>query len=80
MLRRVFLVLGPVQAAVEMAAFLVVLMGSGWRPGEVPDLSALLAASGAAFSAVIVGQAANVAWGGYSHELPNWLYPSKSPA
>jgi calcium-translocating P-type ATPase len=59
MLRRVFLVLGPVQAAVEMAAFLVVLMGSGWRPGEVPDLSALLAASGAAFSAVIVGQAAN---------------------
>ena len=58
-LRRVFFVLGPVEAALEMVAFLVVLMASGWRPGAVPELAGLLAASGAAFSVVIVGQAAN---------------------
>jgi magnesium-transporting ATPase (P-type) len=59
MLRRVFLVLGPVEAAMEMAAFFVALTVAGWRLGEIPDPPALLAASGAAFSAVIVGQAAN---------------------
>jgi magnesium-transporting ATPase (P-type) len=59
MLRRVFLVLGPIEAALEMAAFAVALLASGWRPGEAPSPSALLAASGAAFSAVVVGQAAN---------------------
>src|SRR5581483_11674952 len=59
MLRRVFLVLGPVEAAVEMAAFFVALTVSGWRLGEMPAPPALLAASGAAFSAVIVGTAAN---------------------
>jgi magnesium-transporting ATPase (P-type) len=58
--RRVFGVLGPAEALVEMAAFLTTFLASGWRPGDpFPHGSVLLAASGAAFSAVIIGQAAN---------------------
>jgi magnesium-transporting ATPase (P-type) len=57
---RVFGVLGPAEAAVELAAFLAVFVVSGWRPGEAfPQGATLLAASGAAFSAVVLGQAAN---------------------
>lgn len=59
-LRRVFGVLGPAEAAVEMVAFLVALTAAGWRPGEAfPTGSALFAASGAAFSAVVIGQMGN---------------------
>ncbi|MCZ7528700.1 MAG: cation-transporting P-type ATPase [Acidimicrobiia bacterium] len=58
--RRAFGLLGPVEAAVEMAAFLVALAAAGWRPGDpFPTGTALLAASGAAFAAVVVGQTAN---------------------
>jgi magnesium-transporting ATPase (P-type) len=57
---RAFGVLGPVEAAVEMAAFLTVFLASGWRPGDTfPEGATLLAASGAAFTAVVLGQAAN---------------------
>ncbi|MGE3910197.1 MAG: cation-translocating P-type ATPase [Chloroflexota bacterium] len=57
---RVFGVLGPAEAAVEMAAFVTVLWMAGWRPGGLlPDAMTLLVASGAAFSAVVFGQAAN---------------------
>ena len=60
LLRRVFLVLGPVEAALEMLAFLAALMAAGWHPGRpMPQDASLLAASGAAFAAVIIGQAAN---------------------
>ena len=60
MLTRVFGVLGPVEALVEMAAFVAVLWADGWRPGgPLPDDGTLLAASGAAFAAVVIGQAAN---------------------
>jgi magnesium-transporting ATPase (P-type) len=59
-LRRVFLVLGPTEAVVEMTAFVVTFLAAGWRPGEdFPGGATLLAASGAAFSAVVIGQAAN---------------------
>lgn len=59
-LRRAFGVLGPTEALVEMTAFGVTLLAAGWRPGQgAPDGDALLAASGAAFSAVVIGQAAN---------------------
>jgi magnesium-transporting ATPase (P-type) len=71
LLQRVFGVLGPAQAFVEMMAFLAVLGASGWRPGDVPAPTALMTASGAAFASVVVGQAANafacrstVAWPG----------------
>ena len=59
-LRRVFGVLGPAEAAVEMTAFLVALWVAGWRPGDsFPSGHALLAASGAAFAAVVLGQVGN---------------------
>jgi magnesium-transporting ATPase (P-type) len=60
LLRRVFGVLGPAEAVVEMTAFVAVFLAAGWRPGaEFPTGHALLAASGAAFSAVVIGQMAN---------------------
>jgi calcium-translocating P-type ATPase len=60
LLSRVFGVLGPTEAIVEMTAFVVALMAAGWRPGDVfPTGHALLAASGAAFSAVVLGQVGN---------------------
>ncbi len=60
LLRRVFGILGPAEAAVEMAAFLAALLAAGWWPGDpFPGGHALAAASGAAFAAVVIGQAAN---------------------
>jgi calcium-translocating P-type ATPase len=60
MLRRVFGVLGPTEAVVEMSAFVASFVAAGWRPGEpFPTGTALLTASGAAFTAVVIGQAAN---------------------
>ncbi|MBK9180485.1 MAG: cation-transporting P-type ATPase [Acidimicrobiales bacterium] len=57
---RVFGVLGPTEAVMEMAAFMVGMAAAGWRPGGAfPEGEALLAASGAAFSAVVIGQCAN---------------------
>lgn len=60
LLVRVFAVLGPAEALVEMSAFIVALVVAGWRPGDTfPTGHALLAASGAAFAAVVFGQMAN---------------------
>lgn len=57
---RAFGVLGPVEAFVEMTAFLMVFVAAGWRPGDAfPHGATLLAASGAAFTAVVLGQVAN---------------------
>ena len=56
LLRRVFLVLGPVEAVVAMAAFLGVLWASGWSAGEDVPAATLATASGAAFTAVVLGQ------------------------
>ncbi len=59
-LRRAFGVLGPTEAVVEMSAFFATFLAAGWRPGDAfPEGGTLLAASGAAFSAVVIGQAAN---------------------
>jgi magnesium-transporting ATPase (P-type) len=59
-IRRAFGLLGPTEAAVSMVAFLVSLGAVGWRPGEpVPHGHDLAAASGAAFMAVVLAQAAN---------------------
>ena len=78
MMFRVFAVLGPTEAVVEMFAFLVALEAGGWRPGDpFPTGHALYAASGAAFAAVVLGQAANAfacrsetSWAG-SRKLPS---------
>jgi magnesium-transporting ATPase (P-type) len=59
LLRRVFGVLGPAEATVELVAFSAVLVAAGWRFGEVPAAGLLAAASGAAFTAVVLGQLAN---------------------
>jgi magnesium-transporting ATPase (P-type) len=58
-LRRAFGVLGPVEAIVEMFAFMAVLLAGGWALGSpVPSSGMVLAASGAAFTAVVLGQMA----------------------
>ena len=73
LLRRVFGVLGPTEAIMEMTAFVVALAVAGWRPGEsFPTGDALLAASGAAFSAVVIGQVAN-AFACRSATRPPWV-------
>ncbi|MGM9470645.1 cation-translocating P-type ATPase [Pseudarthrobacter sp. YS3] len=68
---RVFCILGPVEAAVEMAAFSTVLFGGGWTRGDPHDGGLLLAASGAAFTAVVLGQLAN-AFACRSASRPPW--------
>jgi len=60
LLFRAFGLLGPVEAFMEMTAFLLALAAVGWRPGgPFPEGPSLLAASGAAFTAVVIGQMAN---------------------
>ncbi|MGY1669820.1 cation-translocating P-type ATPase [Geodermatophilus sp. SYSU D00710] len=77
--RRAFGVLGPVEAAVSMLAFLVVLTGAGWSFGEDVPAGVLASASGAAFAAVVLGQAAN-AWACRSATRPFWrLDPRGNP-
>ena len=69
---RAFAILGLVEAAVALTAFVVSLQAQGWRPGqEFPTGPALLAASGAAFTAIVLGQAAN-AFACRSVERPAW--------
>jgi magnesium-transporting ATPase (P-type) len=58
-LERVFGVLGPTEALIEMIAFTAVLLAGGWRWGVEPAETVLMAASGTAFTAVVLGQLAN---------------------
>jgi calcium-translocating P-type ATPase len=59
LLRRALGILGPVEATVSMAAFLAVLVAGGWSYGAAVSTGALATASGAAFTAVVLGQMAN---------------------
>ncbi|MGY1753374.1 cation-translocating P-type ATPase [Blastococcus sp. SYSU D01042] len=59
LLRRALGLLGPVEATVAMGAFLTVLLGAGWSYGEDVSSTTLAGASGAAFTAVVLGQFAN---------------------
>ena len=68
---RVFCVLGPVEAAIEMAVFSAVLAEGGWTRGTAPEAGLLMAASGAAFTAVVLGQLAN-AYACRSATVPPW--------
>ncbi|MDV8147549.1 cation-transporting P-type ATPase [Arthrobacter sp. B10-11] len=69
---RVFGLLGPVEALFEMTAYTAVLLGAGWRPGaELPASDVLMAASGAAFTTVVLGQLAN-AFACRSASTPPW--------
>ncbi|WP_086824092.1 cation-transporting P-type ATPase [Allokutzneria sp. NRRL B-24872] len=58
-LRRVFLVLGPAEALMALAAFLLTLATAGWTPGAAVAPGTLALASGVAFSAIVLGQLAN---------------------
>lgn len=72
---RAFGVLGPAEALVGMAAFLATFVAGGWRPGDAfPGGAGLATASGAAFTAVVVGQAAN-AFACRSTRLAAWRVP-----
>lgn len=68
---RVFCVLGPVEAAVSMTAFSVGLFSGGWTRGDQHDAGLLTTASGAAFTAVVLGQMAN-AFACRSATRPPW--------
>ncbi len=58
--RRAFGLLGPLEALLSMAAFLVSLGAAGWTPGDsFPTGHALAAASGAAFITIVFAQAGN---------------------
>ncbi|MGY1704826.1 cation-translocating P-type ATPase [Geodermatophilus sp. SYSU D00697] len=70
-LRRVFGLLGPVEATVSMGAFLAVLLGAGWSYGRPVSAALLATASGAAFTAVVLGQFAN-AFACRSTSRPPW--------
>jgi magnesium-transporting ATPase (P-type) len=59
LLRRAFGVLGPVEAAVELGAFLTVLHLGGWSWGGTASPGLLALASGTAFTTVVLGQLAN---------------------
>jgi magnesium-transporting ATPase (P-type) len=72
---RAFGVLGPVEALVALAAFLTTFLAAGWRPGATfPEGDTLLAASGAAFTAIVLGQVAN-AFACRSTVLVAWRIP-----
>lgn len=61
LLLRSLVILGLTESVVEIAAFVTTLIGAGWRPGApFPPGATLAAASGAAFTAVVAGQLANV--------------------
>nr|WP_234815216.1 cation-transporting P-type ATPase [Mycolicibacterium duvalii] len=69
---RAFLVLGLAEAAVALLAFTATFVAAGWRPGQEFTTGALMwSASGAAFTAIVLGQAAN-AFACRSDELPAW--------
>ena len=69
---RAFGVLGPIEALVALSAFVMTFVASGWVPGDAfPGGATLLAASGAAFTAIVLGQAAN-AFACRSTTRPPW--------
>jgi magnesium-transporting ATPase (P-type) len=76
-LRRVFAVLGPAEATVEMVGFVVVLVTLGWVWAATPSDAALAAASGTAFAAVVLGQMGN-AFACRSERRPAWRVPPLS--
>ncbi len=59
LLGRAFGILGPVQAIVQLGAFVAVLTAGGWRWGENAPVGLIAAASGTAFTVVVLGQLAN---------------------
>jgi magnesium-transporting ATPase (P-type) len=74
---RAFGLLGPVEAVMELTAFVVTFIAVGWRPGEpFPEGDTLLMASGAAFTSVVFAQLAN-AFACRSTRRPFWQLPMR---
>ena len=80
LLVRAFGVLGGAEAIVALTAFVATFVAAGWRPYQAfPAGATLLAASGAAFTAIVFGQAAN-AFACRSFSRPAWsLDPRSNP-
>jgi calcium-translocating P-type ATPase len=75
LLARAFGWLGPTEAIVALGAFVATLAADGWRPGDsFPSGDILLAASGATFTAIVIGQVAN-AFACRSTRRPAWQIP-----
>jgi magnesium-transporting ATPase (P-type) len=75
---RAFGWLGPVEALVSLGAFVTVFAVGGWRPGDsFPSGAVMLAASGSAFTAVVLGQMAN-AFACRSTVRPAWRVPLRT--
>ena len=73
---RAFGVLGPIEAAAGIGAFVAVCAHDGWRPGEAfPSADILEAASGATFATVVFAQTAN-AFACRSARDPAWRLPA----
>ncbi|MFE3999021.1 cation-translocating P-type ATPase [Nocardioides sp. YIM B13467] len=78
-LRRAFLVLGPIEAVAAVTAFVWVLTGGGWELGETPGAALLARASGTAFAVIAVAQVAN-AFACRSESRPAWrVDPRRNP-
>ena len=60
MMMRVYLFLGPLEAAAAMAAYFFVLHGAGWRPGIAPEANLYPQATTACLSAIIAMQVVNI--------------------
>ncbi|WP_084484545.1 cation-translocating P-type ATPase [Nocardia anaemiae] len=75
---RSFGVLGPVEATTSLTVFVLSFLAMSWRPGEAfPTGPALAAASGATFTAIVFGQAAN-AFACRSTIRPFWRVPLRT--
>jgi magnesium-transporting ATPase (P-type) len=75
---RAFGVLGPIEATVSLSAFIATFAAAGWRPGMAfPGGDTFLAASGSAFTAVVIGQMAN-ALACRSTIRPAWRLPLRT--
>ncbi|WP_419181214.1 cation transporting ATPase C-terminal domain-containing protein [Haloarcula pelagica] len=59
LLRRVFFVLGPTISVVTLVAFSASLLSGGWQFGDPATGTTMLAASGAAWATIVLGQMAN---------------------
>ncbi|QNJ96270.1 cation-transporting P-type ATPase [Mycolicibacterium fluoranthenivorans] len=69
---RAFGILGPTEAVVSLLAFVATFVADGWRPGAAfPAGPVVWTASGAAFTAIVLGQAAN-AFACRSTKVPAW--------
>jgi len=73
-LARAFGVLGAAEIVVALGAFTLVLVEGGWSWGEQPAPGLLAAASGTAFTAIVLGQFAN-AFACRSEVRPAWRVP-----